>query len=110
MTFRDRMVLELSDGRLLLDSTNSPHSKDSILIYDEHDQVLFAGDAFYPPPYHERTTHQNGVSEITKNGFSKIVLRQMLTYEFNTVLHGHGMPLKRKDVIRELKCQTSNGR
>ncbi|SMP64180.1 MBL fold metallo-hydrolase [Anoxynatronum buryatiense] len=101
-TFRERMVIELADGRLLLDSTNSLHSEDSILIYDEHDQVMFTGDAFYPPPYHERKTHRGDVSAVTKNGFSKIVLSQMLTYDFKTVVHGHGMPLRRDDVIREL--------
>ena len=102
LTFRDRMVLELSDGRLLLESTDSPHSEDSVLVYDEQDRVLFAGDAFYPPPYHERVPHQYGETEMTKNGFSKRVLRQILTHEVNTVLHGHGMPLKRQDVIGEL--------
>ncbi|SMP64024.1 hypothetical protein [Anoxynatronum buryatiense] len=95
-TFRERMVLPLTDGRLLLESTESSHSEDSILIYDEQDQVLFAGDAFYPPPYHERET------ETTEAGFSEKVLRQIVAHDVKTILHGHGMPLTRQAVIREL--------
>lgn len=96
ITFTDKMTLQLSESELYLEHAGGNHSDDSILVCDEKDQVLFSGDAFYPPPFHERTTDLDGA------GFSEDVLRQILSHQVRFIVHGHGMPLTRSDLIKEL--------
>lgn len=95
LTFTDQLVLHLDGGMTLqLKHVGGHHAEDSIMIKAVEANLVFVGDAFYPPPSSRREEGE---------GYSPEVLKKMITEEADLYIHGHGEPVRLDRLYRFLR-------
>lgn len=88
ITFMDSHVVVIDDIAVRLQHVGGQHSPDSVVVRVPGDRVMFLGDSFYPPPYHER-----GPDDDIDVG----MLASFVDNDIDWYVDSHGEPTSRAD-------------
>jgi glyoxylase-like metal-dependent hydrolase (beta-lactamase superfamily II) len=96
IVFDDKMILQLGNKTFHLEHMPG-HSDDSIVVWVEQDNVLFAADTIMPVPYFVDGSYQNFLDSLSK----------LATRSFENIIQGHGEVILRGEVEQKIKSDIS---
>lgn len=101
LTFEDRYELQVSGRRLVLLSTPGGETVDSCVVWLPNEDILFTGNLFGPlfPHFPNFNTIRGDKYRFVEPYLESLGLVRELEPE--TLITGHGLPIRGKDLIRE---------
>lgn len=92
VTFSSCLRLYYDAVTLDMQHVGGAHAEDSIIVRIPESKVMFLGDCFYPPTFHESTAENNGQMDIA-------LLESLIDDAYETYVDGHSQPHTHEEML-----------
>lgn len=92
VTFSSRLRLYYDAATLDMQHVGGQHAEDSIIVRIPESKVMFLGDCFYPPTFHEATATNSGKLNVE-------LLESLIDAAYDIYVDGHSQPHTYDDML-----------